>query len=298
MKTKHYGNWRKRTVKIVIVVVLISFTSCLSLTRFGLYTADPIFDELVKSMMDLPNGQVAIDGMPGMALMVTAMVSLSPENPKLLAMAAMAHGIWGWLIEDEQKEYAMELYTLGEYYGLRAVKALDDDIKEGIEEENKHLVDFLDEIDEDNMDIFFWYVLNIGLQMLGDSENPSRMIHIADVMEVMHKIKEIKPEFFFYAPELFDASFAAMGGGLMGIPLSKADKMFKDALAKTDNHMLLGYWMYARFYAVTIMDEKLFDETIDYVLETPNDSLPGGQLVNAIAKIKVKKLRENREQFF
>ena len=33
--------------------------------------------------------------------------------------------------------------------------------------------------------------------------------------------------------------------------------------------MLLGHIFYARFYAATIMDERLFDETLDYILDTP-----------------------------
>ncbi len=289
---------RKGLLNIIIIYVLICFTGCLSMTRMGLNNADAIYDELVKSMMDLPNAQVAIEGMPGMALMIAALISLSPENPKLLGLGAMAYGCWGMLVEDERKEYAMELYQIGESYGLRGLKCLDDDIKEGIEKDGKDVIDFTDQIEMDNMDVVFWYVLCKALRMFGDMENPYILAEAGNVIAVIDRIAVLDPSYFFYCPALFQATIAAFGGPMMGYTHVQANKMFKEALAKTDNKMLLGHWLYARFYAVTIMDEKLFDETVEYVLETPNSALPGGQLINAIAKIKVRKLKENKEKFF
>jgi hypothetical protein len=89
-----------------------------------------------------------------------------------------------------------------------------------------------------------------------------------------------------------------MGGALMGTTPEKANEMFKEAFAKTNNTMLLGYWIYAQFYAVTIMDEKLFDETCKYVMDTPSSALKGGRLINEIAKLKVKKLMADKSKYF
>ncbi len=295
-----FGRLNKTSVlfRVSIVTVLIFLTGCLSITRMGLNNADAVYDELVTSMMDLPNAQVAIEGMPGMALMISAMISLSPDNPKLLGLGAMAYGCWGMLIEDDRKEYAMELYQIGESYGLRGIKALDDDIKKGIEEDGKDIINFTDKIEKENMDVVFWYVLCKALRLFGDMENPYILIEAGNVIAVIDRIAEIEPSYFFYCPALFQATFAAFGGPMLGYTYVQANKMFKEALEKTNNKMLLGYWLYARFYAVTIMDEKLFDETVEYVLETPNNALPGGQLINAIAKIKIRKLMEEKENFF
>ncbi len=300
MKMNMIHNGRKGIIKIVAVVLLLCFTGCLSLTRFGLNNAEPVYDELIRVMLNFPNAEATIEGMPGMALMCGALAELSPESAKLNSLASISYGMWGWLIEDERKEFALQLYDIGIGYGVRAVKALDDDIKEGMEskEDKKNLVDFVDEIEEDNMDIFFFCILNMGLKMLADSENPYALIHIGDVIRIMERIGEIDESYFFYVPIFFDAGFKAMGGGFMGITMDQANKIFEEGFDKTNKHMLLGYWLYARLYAVTIMDEELFEKTIDYILETPSEVLPGGRLVNEVAKVKAKALRKNKSKYF
>lgn len=296
MKGILYGN--RIILKIVVVLVALCFTSCLSLTRTGLNNGGPIYDELVKSMMDLPNAQVAIDGLPGMALLISGLVSLSPDDAKLNGLAAMTYMAWGMVIEDTNKEYAMELYGIGESYGLQGFKCLDDDIKEGMEKEGKSVYDFLDKMNKDNMDVVFYYMMNKALKLFGDMGNPYVMAELGDLMGVIEKIGKIDPGYFFYCPALFNAAIAAMAGPLMGTPTEKANEMFKEALAKTNNKMLLGYWMYALFYAVTIMDEKLFDDTCQYVMDTPSSDLKGGRLINEIAKMKVKKLMAEKSKYF
>ncbi|MCU0821990.1 MAG: TRAP transporter TatT component family protein [Spirochaetes bacterium] len=292
----HFGKTRK--LKILVVIVVFCFAGCLTLTRAGLNNADPVFDELVKSMMDLPSAQVAIDGMPGTALMISALVSLSPDNPKLNGMAAMVYGSWGMLIEEDKKDYAMELYGIGESYGLQGIKCLDEDIKNGMEKDGKGITDFLNKMSKDNMDIVFWYVLNKALRMFGDMENPYILAEAGDVLSVIQRIGEIDPSYFYYCPALFNAAFHAFGGPMMGITHEKANEEFKAALAKTNNKMLLGYWLYARFYCITLMDEKLFDETCQYVMDTPSSDLKGGRLINEIAKLKVKKLMADKSKYF
>lgn len=292
--------FRSRLYKVTAVLILFSlcFTGCLTMTDFALSNADPIYDKLMESMMDLPNAQVAKEGLPGMAILMASMVALSPENPKLLGLAGAVYGIWGFLIESEDMEFAMELYTVGESYGLRGVKCLDDDIKKGLEDEGKTLADFADKVDEDNMDVVFFYTFVKALHMFADMENPYVLAEAGDVFAMIERIGEVDESFFFYTPALFKAGIAAFGGPLMGFNRDDAKKMFEDTMAKMDNKMLLGYWIWARFYAVTIMDEKLFDETVEYVLNTPNNALPGGALLNAIAKIKVEELKKNKDRYF
>ena len=296
MRGIHYGN--RRFLKIVVVIVVLFFTSCLSLTRTGLKHGGPIYDELVKSMMDLPNVQVAIDGLPGMALLISALVSLTPDDAKLNGLAAMAYMAWGLVVEDTNKSYAMELYGIGENYGLHGFKCLDDDIKEGMEKNGKSVYDFLDKMNKDNMDIVFYYMMNKALKLFGDMDSPYIMAEMGDLMGVIERIGKIDPSYFFYCPALFNATIGAMAGPLLGKPVEQADQMFKDAFAKTNNAMLLGYWLYARFYAVTIMDEKLFDDTCKYVMDTPSSALKGGRLINEIAKLKVKKLIAEKSKYF
>ena len=73
---------------------------------------------------------------------------------------------------------------------------------------------------------------------------------------------------------------------------------FERNLEITKGKFLLTYVYYAMFYAAKVLDEDLFYSFVVKIEETPADVLPGFQLLNMIAKSKVKSLRAFGEDWF
>jgi hypothetical protein len=61
---------------------------------------------------------------------------------------------------------------------------------------------------------------------------------------------------------------------------------------------LLPYVFYARYYAVQVQDRQLYEQLLNYVIESRIEVLEGAELLNVIAKRKSEKFKTMVEEFF
>ncbi len=85
---------------------------------------------------------------------------------------------------------------------------------------------------------------------------------------------------------------------MLGGDPEKAKSHFEKNLEITQGKFLLTYVYYARYYAAKILDEDLFNQFVVKIEETPADVLPEYQLLNMIAKEKVKYLNKIKDDLF
>lgn len=294
-----------KNIKIIlmsfIAILLILQLGCVSMVRAGLGMGKPVIEEMMTKFYDFQSAEVAKQGVPGLALTLSTLVELRPNDPYYVNLAAMLFTAWGLMYDQDDPKWSSHLMLIGQSYSLRAIKLCDDDIKKALEKDGKHLSDLKKEMLEADKDIvqpIFWYMCSTGLYMFQNMDNPYVMMKMADVTTCLDVVMQRDPNVFFGMPRIMDAVVAAVGGPLLGSTVEQAQKKFDDIFKQTDNKILIVHAMYAQFFAVTAVDEELFDKTIDYILTTPNDVLPNGQLINDMAKMRARWLKEHKSNFF
>ena len=85
---------------------------------------------------------------------------------------------------------------------------------------------------------------------------------------------------------------------MLGGNPEKAKGHFEEAAKITRGRFLMAYALEAQFLAPQTMDRALFDEMIGKVNEGSVDALPEQRLANALAKERVKFLKENEASYF
>lgn len=293
----------KRWFYVVTFIVGCSVCAgCSFIERKGVDSATPLLADAVDNLLGFKNAQVAHEGLPGNALLISALCEFSPQNDRLLALASMAYCAYGLtfegdLLNPEDKPYVMELYEIGSDYGLRALQVRNKAIRQGLEQ-GKHFMDLAKNIKKGDVPSAFWYSMNSGLRIMLDMDKPEMLIGLGDVLALMDKIIALDDSYFFYAPHLFQGAYSILAGPMLGGGTEKAKKEFEAAFQSTNNKFLLAHVFYVRFFATTIVDEKLFDSTLNYVLKTPASVYPEAQLANDIAKRKAVWLMNNKDKFF
>ena len=214
----------------------------------------------------------------------------------LLTVQALAGYALGFA-EDEEPERAKVFYLRAKDYGLRALRENED-----FAEAEKGSVDdyafAVKNLDDDYIDALFW----TGFAWAGwinlSIDDPRAMIELTKVQILMERVLEIDDSYFHGSTHLFFGSIWGIKPPMLGGDLEKAKEHFERNLEITGGKFLLTYVYYALYYAAKVLDEDLFNSFIDKIEETRADILPGYQLLNVIAKKKVKYLKKFAADWF
>ena len=82
---------------------------------------------------------------------------------------------------------------------------------------------------------------------------------------------------------------------MLGGSPEKAKEHFERAIEISDGKFLMAKVYYAQYYAVTTLNEELFDELLQNVENAPTDIMPGYELMTSIAKRKAKDLMAKKD---
>jgi len=253
---------------------------------------------MVDKITDTKSARLVKDGLAGQVLSVTAITEISPNNPSLLKECAFLYCVYGLFIEDEDPEYAKELYSIGKEYGLRALKQ-DSKFKEGFEG-GKKISELVDNLDKEYVEALCWTGLNGGLWLILNLDDPAVLMEMADIIAIVNRSSALDETYFYGAGKIFTGAYYALvpsfldpGGGP-----ENSSKMFQEARSISDGKFLLADLFEARFLATAINDQALFEKRLRAVLSADSGGLKGAYLINELSKMKAKYYLEHRDDLF
>jgi hypothetical protein len=263
--------------------------------NMGIAPAIPLMIDKIK---DTKSGRLAEKGFAGQLLMVTGFVELSPYNAKLLNEAAFLYCSYGIFMEDNEPEFAKELYEIGKEYGLRALK-LNRKFRKGLERGEK-ISNLVQHIGKSQVPALIWTGLNSGLWIVLNMDNPEALMGMADTIALIKRSLELDPNFYFGAGKMFLGAYYAMLPeylGLGGGP-ENSKKMFEEARSVENGRFLLVDVLEARYLSTSIEDTDSFERLLNGVIEADPSELKGVRLINELSKSKARFYLKNQEKFF
>jgi len=233
---------------------------------------------------------------PGLLFTLDGLVETSPKNPELLELAAQMHATFAFaFIEDEDEDWAKELYAKARGYARRALEVRDADLLKAVEsplDQNPKLAP----IDREDVAPLFWLAFSWGSLINLDRSNEKLISQLGQVDRAMQAVLEKDETFFNGGPHLYFAMrYASLGESLGGNP-KKALEHFEAVDRLTQNRHLMAKVLRAKTYSGSLMakDQKGawndFLTTLETVINAKDDLWPEQQLANEVAKVKAKKL--------
>ena len=282
---------------LIIFLSLILFYSC-SLEKFVIRQTGTLLDYGVIALYEETDLVIAEQALASNIKLLEGMIKGDPENEHLLMLTSQA--IAGYVlgfVEDENPERARPLYLRARNYAARVL------YQNGfnLTEENLLIDQYkkkVDSIDEEQIDALFWSAFSWAGWINLSLDNPQSFVDLPKVEVLMNRVLEIDSTYYHGAGLLFFGSIWGTKPKMLGGDPEKAKQYFERNLEITKGNFLLTYVYYARYYAAKILDEDLYKNQLNTIKETPNDVLPGEQLLNAIAKKKADYLLSRTEDIF
>ncbi|MFP4445712.1 MAG: TRAP transporter TatT component family protein [Desulfosudaceae bacterium] len=258
----------------------------------------PMVSEMVSKASDAENLRVVKEGMPTNIVMLTALAKISPDNRRLLKDCAFLYCAYGMMVENEDAEYAAQLYANGRQYGMDALKT-DTRFRKGLEA-GRPLPELVEYLDEDYAEALSWTGICSGLWILRNMDDVTALVRLVDALALVKRSIELDEDYFFGMGKAFLGAYYAQvpeSLGTGGGPAASR-KMFAEARAVTDGKLLLVDVYEARFLLSQIKDREGYVATLEKVLEADPDILKGGRAFTAMAKVKARYFLEHRKEYF
>jgi hypothetical protein len=290
------GSPDRRWILLFLSLLLLP-SACLPNKKLTVGATAILLEEIAKASSRQSDLKILREGTPAYLMLVDGMIQALPDNDQLLIAGAQSYSSFASLfVEDQDKEYAKQLFGKGKQYALRSLEARGfkdplgrpfDDFKEGLNHLGKKEVPYL-----------FWtatcWVNWIRLNL----DSVEAISELPRVEEMMKRALELDEGFYYGGPHLFMGIWFASRPKMAGGDLKKAQEHFLRAFHFGQGKFLMAYVYYAKYYAPKIMDKELFTSTLQKVLEIPADTPLDLILVNTVAKKEAKELLNRVEEYF
>ncbi len=303
---------KNRILPTFCVIILVFQTSC-SLSKIASDMTSDIFKggaPAFEMESDIEVGEVS-----GLAMIKTLEVFSyqNPSNKTYLNLLARSYATYSFgFLENRMIQYqfkdpdkyqmyfarAKDFYHRGKNYGMslleRKDRGLAQALGKGVEAVRKRMKGY----GRHRVEPIFWLAFNWGSLINLSKDDITAVADLALVEVMMARIVEVYPSFFYGGPHMFYGVYYASRPSMLGGSPEKAKENFEKAAEITKGRLLMVYALEAQFLAIQTMDRALFDEMIGKVTAGAVDGLPEQRLANALAKERVKFLKDNESHYF
>jgi len=280
---------------LVVLVTCMSLTGCV---KMALKAAPEFIPRLSQTFFEECDPDLARQSLPASLKLMEGLLKNDPENKQILTTLCTAFTGYAMLfIEDDDPEAASSLYLRARCYGLKALGS-----KAPLSKDVNLKTDIIEEriraIGKKDLPALFWSTMAWNSWINLNLDKPAALGQLSTAQACLHRVLEIKPDYFYGTAYILMGSMLAAMPGPLGGDETKAKEYFEKALKTSDGKFFLAHYYFARYYAVRVQDKELFFKLINEVQNTSHTDLKEVCLINAVMKQKVKRLMEMSEDLF
>lgn len=230
--------------------------------------------------------------------LVEAMIKGDPDNAKLLLFAAQGYNAYALsFAEDDSVERARVLYLRGRDYALRILRK-NTAFASALNADLESFTGVLETMGADDVPAVFWAAFGWGSYINITRTDLSAIADLSKVNAMMAFVQHRQPGYYYSGADLYLGSIYGSFPPMLGGKPEKSKECFDRAIATTKGEFLMAQIYYAKTYAVQMQDQELFTSLLSTVDAFPLDQRPDLRLVNAVAKLKARRLLARVNELF
>ncbi len=282
---------------LLFLLILSLPIGCFPSKRLTVVATASLLEEVAKASYKQSDLRMVREGMPAYLMLLDGMIETFPGNEQLLLAGAQGYASFAsGFVEEENKEYARELYGKGRKYALKSLE------KRGVKDP---VLRPFDEFEEDlkslgkkDVPYLFWTATCWASWIKLNLDSMEAVAELPRVELLIRRVLEIDEGFYYGGAHLFMGVWYASRPKMLGGDPRKAREHFLMAIKLGEGKFLMAYVFYADYYARQTLEKELFQTTLQKVLDTPADIKPDLTLLNTIAKKRAKELLDHTEEYF
>lgn len=252
-----------------------------SLNRTAARMASGIVDEGLNTIFSQSDVQYVKEALPSNLQLMEILSASDPENKPLLTDTAM--GFCGYalmFVEDENPERASGFYKKGQLYAEKALKGRE-----------------LSKLGKKDAPALFWHTFCKASYLNLNKHRPAAIAELPSLEPAINRLEELDPEYYYNGAYILKGAYYAIRPRMFGGNPAKSKEYFEKALSGKGSKFLMTKYEYAKMAATADLDEELFERLLKEIASAELEEGPE-RLPNEAAKIKAKKLLEEKDEIF
>ncbi len=286
-------------VRVGGFLILILFYGC-SVQNLAIRYASGVFDSGVKAIFSETDYEIAKSSIPANLKLLEAFYNSDPKNQKTVTL--LVQGYTGYamgFVEDDEPERAKLIYERAYNYGINFLKLKSKKFAESLSGDfEKFETTLRTEFGKKDVPILFWTAMAWGSYVNLNRDDPEAISQIPKIESMVKYVIELDEDYFYGSGVMFLGVLLSARPKLFGGDPEKGKEYFERCIKISDGRYLLPYVFYARYYAVQVQDRQLYEQLLNYVIESRVETLKGAELLNVIAKRKAEKFKNMVEELF
>ena len=292
--------------KLTRLLALLFITSCVLLGNScrivqTLSTRHLIksFETMVDSINSHPDPDLVGQSFPTFLILLDSLIVSNPNNLDLLYTGTLAYSTYcqAFLVPENNMERASILYERAKNYGFRLL------------EQQKILHDVQtvsvatfenDLLRTNHKDVPYIYVSGAAWLgwILANSDSMEAIADLPKAISLLQRVIKLDDSFNNGDAHLILGIYYAVQPRGAGQDLKQSKFHFNKAIELGGDDNLLSLVTYAEYYATATLDETLFSDLLNQIMQTDLSKRPDIRLSNELALKHAKNLWEKKEEFF
>jgi tetratricopeptide (TPR) repeat protein len=282
----------------VLFLMTVSATGC---GRIIIYSARPLVDDINRSFMQQQDIDLAEQGTPTFLLFLDGLIVHSPKDKTLLLSGAKAYSSYtAAFVGDKYPERNKILAEKAREYAFRAFSLHNRKFAKAKDKPHSEFVTYLPSFGEKDLPYLFYVATCWAGWIQANSESWDAIADLPKVQSLFERTIELDESFYYGASHTFMGVLLTIRPPSLGGRPEEARKHFERALELGQGRFLPTYVMYAKHYAKLVYKEKLFNDLLDSVLDSPVDEISELILINRLARRQARDLIDDarKEEYF
>ena len=280
-----------------VVLGAVYMSGCALLSPVGMMK--DYFVKLKLSIAQQEDPELVRQGLPTLILLIDAAVAEDPDNPDLLRTASNIYATYAqaFVMSSDNKERAAVLYGRAKKYAMRLLRQYDffnETVDGSFDEYEKAILKFKK---SDVPNIYTAASAWLGW-IMSNSDSMEAMSELPKALALMKRVLDLDDTYADGGAHLVFGVYYAVQPPGVGRDLKRSKEHFESAMKLAGDRNMMPYVAYAEFYAPAAEDVKLFDKTLEKVLDSTENKDKQYALINAVARERAKALLDRREDLF
>lgn len=287
----------RRTVGLMMVGLALAGSGCAVMRQATSRAVASSVDEILAALESQPDPETARQGLPTFLLALDGMIEGDPDDRDQLRTGALAYATYcqSFLIDETDRERAARMYDRAREYGLRCL-ATRPFFAAALEAPVAEFEAVMPRFGPaDVPDLYAAAAAWLGW-ILTHSESMKAVADMPRALALMDRVLALDDTHADGAPHLFYGIFYAARPRGAGQDIDRARRHFDRAAEISGPGNLAIDLAYGEFIGKATLDEAVFTERLQRVLDADLSRWPRRRLMNTIARQRARWLMDHKDE--
>lgn len=281
---------------ILIILTALLLEGCIQ--TIALRSMGGILDNGLAAFNEESDLQLAHESLGSNLKLIEALIKSDPENDKFLLFAAQGYNSYALAFcEEDSVERARVFYQRAKEYGMRILNN-NTAFRNALAGDINNFRDAVKTFKQEDVPAIFWTAFSWGSYINITRTDVAGLADLSKVQALIEFVADKDPSYYHGGAYLFLGTIEGITPRSLGGNPDKSKEYFEKCLQINSGKFLMTQLYYAKTYAVTNLDQQLFEVLLKQVEDASIDDVPEIRLANVVAKQKARKLLSQVNDLF